>query len=57
MQPTRPVADLAIIIVSTNEARWLEPCLQTVFDHAGEHLAFPTQHLCSVTIQEVVPAG
>jgi N-acetylglucosaminyl-diphospho-decaprenol L-rhamnosyltransferase len=27
--------DLAIIIVSTNEARWLEPCLSTVFAHAG----------------------
>lgn len=29
------VADLAIVIVSTNEAHWLEPCLSTVFDHAG----------------------
>jgi GT2 family glycosyltransferase len=28
--------DLAIIIVSTNEARWLEPCLSTVFAHAGD---------------------
>lgn len=28
-------ADLAIVIVSTNEAQWLEPCLSTVFDHAG----------------------
>ncbi len=28
-------ADLAIIVVSTNEARWLEPCLRTVFEHAG----------------------
>ena len=27
--------DLAVIIVSTNEARWLRPCLSTVFDHAG----------------------
>ncbi len=27
--------DLAIIIISTNEARWLEPCLRTVFEHAG----------------------
>src|SRR3954453_14273794 len=36
MQSTGPVADLAIIIVSTNEARWLEPCLRTVFDHAGD---------------------
>ena len=27
--------DLAVIIVSTNEARWLRPCLRTVFDHAG----------------------
>jgi GT2 family glycosyltransferase len=27
--------DLAIIIVSTNEARWLEPCLRTIFEHAG----------------------
>jgi N-acetylglucosaminyl-diphospho-decaprenol L-rhamnosyltransferase len=30
-----PQADLSIIIVSTNEARWLEPCLRTVFAHAG----------------------
>jgi GT2 family glycosyltransferase len=29
------VADLAIIVVSTNEARWLVPCLSTIFDHAG----------------------
>ena len=29
-------SDLAIIIVSTNEARWLEACLSTVFDHAGD---------------------
>jgi GT2 family glycosyltransferase len=27
--------DLAIIIVSTNEAKWLEACLSTVFAHAG----------------------
>jgi len=29
------VHDLAIIVVSTNEARWLRPCLRTVFEHAG----------------------
>jgi N-acetylglucosaminyl-diphospho-decaprenol L-rhamnosyltransferase len=29
------VADLAIVIVSTNEAHWLERCLPTVFGHAG----------------------
>ncbi len=29
-------ADLAVIVVSTNEARWLEPCLRTVFEHAGD---------------------
>src|ERR1700754_1985626 len=36
MRPTdaKP-ADLAIIIVSTNEARWLQPCLSTVFANAG----------------------
>ncbi len=28
--------DLAIIIISTNEARWLEPALSTVFAHAGD---------------------
>jgi GT2 family glycosyltransferase len=27
--------DLAVIVVSTNEARWLEPCLRTVFERAG----------------------
>jgi N-acetylglucosaminyl-diphospho-decaprenol L-rhamnosyltransferase len=32
---TTPPADLAIIIVSTNEAHWLRPCLTTVFEHAG----------------------
>ncbi|MFN0155236.1 MAG: glycosyltransferase family 2 protein [Gaiella sp.] len=30
------MADLAIIIVSTNEARWLTPCLTTVFERAGK---------------------
>jgi N-acetylglucosaminyl-diphospho-decaprenol L-rhamnosyltransferase len=28
--------DLAIITVSTNEERWLRPCLTTVFDHMGD---------------------
>ena len=28
--------DLAIIVVSTNEAHWLRPCLSTVFEHAGD---------------------
>jgi GT2 family glycosyltransferase len=28
--------DLAIIIVSTNEANWLEPCLSTVLANAGD---------------------
>ena len=28
--------DLAIITVSTNEAQWLRPCLDTVFAHLGE---------------------
>lgn len=27
--------DLAVVIVSTNEAHWLTPCLTTVFDSAG----------------------
>jgi N-acetylglucosaminyl-diphospho-decaprenol L-rhamnosyltransferase len=27
--------DLAIVIVSTNEARWLEPCLSTIFASTG----------------------
>jgi len=29
-------ADLAIVVISTNEAHWLERCLPTVFDHAGD---------------------
>jgi N-acetylglucosaminyl-diphospho-decaprenol L-rhamnosyltransferase len=29
------VHDLAIIIVSTNEAKWLRPCLTTLHEHAG----------------------
>ena len=28
--------DLAIIIISTNEAPWLTPCLTSVFEHAGD---------------------
>src|SRR4051812_44084917 len=28
--------DIAIITVSTNEARWIEPCLSTVFEHIGD---------------------
>ena len=38
-QPPRwlnAVDDLAIIIVSTNEAKWLRPCLSTVFGHLGD---------------------
>ena len=34
--PTKDQADVAIIIVSTNEAKWLEPALSTVFAHAGD---------------------
>jgi len=30
------MADLAIVVVSANSARWLQPCLSTVFDRAGE---------------------
>jgi len=29
-------ADLAIVIVSTNEAHWLQRCLSSVFEHSGE---------------------
>jgi GT2 family glycosyltransferase len=29
------VHDLAIIVVSTNEARWLTPCLETALEHIG----------------------
>jgi N-acetylglucosaminyl-diphospho-decaprenol L-rhamnosyltransferase len=36
MCPEPPSApDLAIVIVSANNACWLEPCLSTVFAHAG----------------------
>ncbi len=31
-----PRHDLAVIVISTNEAHWLEPCLRTLFEHAGE---------------------
>lgn len=31
-----PQHDLAIVIVSADNARWLTPCLSTVFAHAGE---------------------
>jgi N-acetylglucosaminyl-diphospho-decaprenol L-rhamnosyltransferase len=30
------LADLAVIIVSTNEASWLTPCLESVFARAGD---------------------
>jgi N-acetylglucosaminyl-diphospho-decaprenol L-rhamnosyltransferase len=29
------VHDLAVVVVSTNEAKWLRPCLSTVFEHSG----------------------
>jgi N-acetylglucosaminyl-diphospho-decaprenol L-rhamnosyltransferase len=32
----RPTHDLAIIIVSTNEAHWLRPCLSSILDRAGD---------------------
>lgn len=32
---TGPAHDLAIVIVSTNEAHWLDPCLSTVFAATG----------------------
>jgi N-acetylglucosaminyl-diphospho-decaprenol L-rhamnosyltransferase len=28
-------ADLSIVIVSTNEAAWLDPCLRTIYEHVG----------------------
>ncbi len=30
------VPDLAIVVVSANDARWLERCLASAFEHAGE---------------------
>src|SRR4029077_2972103 len=27
--------DIAVIVVSTNEAKWLRPCLTTVLEHQG----------------------
>ena len=30
-----PTDDLAIIIVSTNEAHWLRPCLSSIIEHSG----------------------
>ncbi|HTV21941.1 MAG TPA: glycosyltransferase family 2 protein [Polyangiaceae bacterium] len=30
------VADVAIVVISTNEAHWIEPCLATVYEHAGD---------------------
>lgn len=32
---SQPTHDLAVIVISTNEAHWLGPCLSSVFDHAG----------------------
>jgi GT2 family glycosyltransferase len=32
---TQATHDLAVIIISTNEAHWLTPCLSTVFERAG----------------------
>jgi GT2 family glycosyltransferase len=34
--PRAPKHDLAIIVISTNEAHWLQPCLSTVFEHIGQ---------------------
>jgi GT2 family glycosyltransferase len=33
--PSAAMNDLAIVVVSTNEAHWLEPCLSSVLAHAG----------------------
>lgn len=30
-----PRSDLAVVIVSYNSARWLAPCISSVYDHAG----------------------
>ena len=30
------MTDLAVIVVSTNEAHWLRRCLPTIYEHAGE---------------------
>src|SRR5690348_6514731 len=30
-----PKHELAVIVISTNEVRWLGPCLSSVYDHAG----------------------
>ena len=30
------MAELAVIVVSTNEAHWLRRCLPTIFEHSGE---------------------
>ena len=30
-----PSHDLAVIVISTNEAKWLSPCLGSVYEHAG----------------------
>ena len=36
VKPLKPDSpDLSVIVVSTNEAHWLDDCLRTVFDHAG----------------------
>lgn len=32
---SQPAHDLAIIVISTNEAHWLGPCLSTVYEHSG----------------------
>ncbi len=31
-----PVSDLAVIVVSANSARWLDACLSSVYEHAGD---------------------
>ena len=36
LSPQSPTHDLAVIIVSTNEAKWLSACLTTVFAQAGD---------------------
>jgi GT2 family glycosyltransferase len=36
LSPQSPTHDLAVIIVSTNEAKWLPACLTTVFAQAGD---------------------
>lgn len=52
-------ADFAIVVVSTNEAHWIERCLATVFEHAGSAIldVVVVENACTDGTRELVESS